>query len=244
MNNAVRKHGIMDVHTHILPGMDDGSASLKESVEMIRASVGQGIGSIVMTPHFYPRRESPERFLERREKSVRALIGAVKDLDGMPEMYFGAEVEYFEGMARSPDMEDLLIGRSRVLLVEMPFCRWSDRMVSELMFLREARSITPLLAHVERYLSYQPPDMIEDLVGRGVLIQSNASFFMGTLRSRQAMRMLRNRQIHLLGSDCHNMHSRPPNLGAAIERIRAKGEPGDIAHIRRMQKILTGRCPE
>jgi len=112
---------MLDIHTHILPNIDDGSRSVAESVAMIRASMEQGVNRLALTPHFYPERESPKRFLERRGESARELSAALAGMKQLPKMCLGAEVAYFEGMSRTEHIDSLCIGRTRMLLVELPF---------------------------------------------------------------------------------------------------------------------------
>ena len=143
-----------DLHTHVLPGMDDGSASVEESLHMLSA---------------------------------------------------------------------LAIEGSRLLLVEMPFTRWSGRVVQELIQLHTQGENRVLLAHIERYLHAQEPAVWERLLRAGVLMQANAGFFLHWRTRHRAVRMLREGRIHLLGSDTHNMSTRPPELGRALQGIGPEG---------------------
>lgn len=237
MSRAERPGGMLDMHTHILPGIDDGSSGVRESMEMIRLSVKQGIDSIAMTPHYYPDRESPKHFLKRRESAVQALIRAAREADGMPDMYFGAEVGFFSGISRTDELESLCIGRTGLILIEMPFDRWNQRMIAEITEIREQRGLRPVLAHVERYLEMQPSGTVEELCGQGILLQVNASFFLKRGSALKARHMLKKRQIHLLGSDCHNLKSRPPNLGKALERILSWSGGNDIKYLAEMKEF-------
>ena len=86
---------LTDFHSHILPGMDDGSADVTMSLEMLRWEELQGIARVVATPHFYARYEDPQRFLQRREQAEQKLRAAMADQSDMPELLMGAEVHYF-----------------------------------------------------------------------------------------------------------------------------------------------------
>lgn len=229
---------LIDMHTHILPDMDDGSRSVEESAELIRLSYEQGVRVLSMTPHFYPGNESPEHFLKRRDNSVRKLVKALEIMEDVPKIYFGAEVEFFQGISRVDEMERLTIGESGILLVEMPFSKWTERMVNELYELRACQGVTPLIAHVDRYLDFGNEDMVDEMIENGILIQANASFFLRGFASRKAMRMLRQGKIHFLGSDCHNLHSRRPNLKDAADRIKAKCGEETILHLEKMRRLM------
>lgn len=230
--------GLLDAHTHILPGMDDGSASPEESLEMLRQSLQQGVETVALTPHFYPHRETPEKFLHRRARAAQQLVEAAGQ-ETLPRALLGAEVAYFEGVSRAEAIPQLCIGDSRVLLLEMPFCQWTSRMLGEVRALKERAGVIPMLAHVERYLGYHNRQALEEMAGEGVLLQCNASFFLRGWDSILAMRMMRRRQISLLGSDCHNMTRRPPNLALAAEKIRAKCGEETLDYLREMQASLS-----
>ncbi len=231
--------GLLDVHTHILPGMDDGSASAEESLEMLALSRAQGVEHLALTPHFYARRESPGEFLARRTRAQEKLTDAAKGKKDIPILYAGAEVEFFDGISRVEEIKALCIGDSGVLLVEMPFCKWNRKMIEELLLLRDNFDVLPMLAHIERYLAWSNEEMLDELLGEDILIQANASFFLRDWwASRTAFRMLKERRIHLLGSDCHNMSRRPPNLAQAVERIRCRGSAQDIEYLMNMQKLI------
>ena len=108
-------------------------------------------------------------------------------------------------------------------MVEMPVCRWSDRMLNELVSVYEKQDIIPLIAHIDRYMKLlHTKSVIDKLCGLPVLIQANASFFINKKTSRIALSLLSKGKIHLLGSDCHNTTSRQPNLGFAREIISNK----------------------
>ncbi len=212
---------MIDFHSHILPGVDDGSASVEESLKMLRASSRKGIEKIAAMPHFYAAEESPEEFLERRDASRRRLDAALEE--GMPEIHAGAEVCYYTGISRTKELQRLTIGGSGVLLLEMPFARWPGRTVDEVISLAEGTGLTVLLAHIDRYLPAQAPEVWDTLEENGVLFQVNASFFLGGWGSRRrACRLLREGRVAVLGSDCHNTGSRPQNLDAAYGVIRKK----------------------
>lgn len=230
---------MIDFHSHVLPGMDDGSKSVEESLAMLEVSAGQGISYMAATSHFYPMENSPERFLARRAAAVERLRCAWKP--GLPELLLGAEVYFFEGMSGVQELDALRLEGTELLMVEMPFSPWTERMVKELLAVHERRGITVMLAHIERYFRYQPKGIWDDLRDRGILMQSNAEFFLSWRTKRKACRMLAEGKIHLLGSDSHNMSARPPRLGEALSVV---GEPGRRKlekNIRRLVPSVEGK---
>lgn len=211
-----------DLHTHILPGVDDGSRSVAESLKMLERCARMGVRRVVLTPHFYADRDRPDRFLPRRQRAYEALTAACGD-GPYPELILGAEVHYYPNMSSSDILPALTIGGGRYLLVEMPMCRWTDQMYRELEQIWEKQGLIPIIAHVERYITlFTAPAVLKRLSGLHVLIQANGSFFLRPKTARLAMWLLERGQIHLLGSDCHDLKERKPNLGPVRELIRSK----------------------
>lgn len=201
---------MIDIHTHILPQMDDGSKSVLQSIAMLREEQKNGIETVVLTPHFYASQNDPQTFLKRREHSWNLLQSAVTD--DLPRMLLGAEVRYFEGICQVEDLPQLCIEGSDLLLLEMPENKWSERMVRSVFELQEQYRMTVVLAHIERYLKFQPKATWEELREGGILMQVSASYFQDWRTRHAARRMLKRGEIHFLASDCHNMESRRPNL--------------------------------
>lgn len=214
---------VVDFHSHILPGIDDGSRSVEESLELMRISAAQGIRHMVATPHFYPHHDDLERFLHRREHAEEILRENMKSDPMLPQLSIGAEVYYFPGISDSDTISRLTIDQKRYILLEMPQSPWNDQMYKEVENIYVKQGITPIIAHVDRYIdifrTYGIPERLAELP---VLVQANASFFLNRRTSGMAMRMLKKGQIHLLGSDCHNLKHRPPKLGYAAQAIQQR----------------------
>lgn len=231
--------GIVDFHSHILPGIDDGSDSVETSVSMLRMEAQQGIAHVIATPHFYARYNDPKQFLLAREQAYRELVRELEVHPILPEIKIGAEVHFFPGMADSDILEGLTIGGKRCILIEMPDSPWTERMYQEIENIARQRNMIPVIAHVDRYISpfrtYGIPDRLADMP---VLVQANASFFLRSATRSLALKLLKQDKIHLLGSDCHNLTTRPPMLGDAVEIIRQKLGEEPLNRIRYYQKEL------
>ena len=208
---------MIDIHSHILPGMDDGSSSLEESLSMARESARQGVRLLAATPHFYATQEDPNSFLRRREKSLALVESAWQD--SFPTLLVGAEVRYFDGISRVEKIAHLTLDHTRILLLEMPFTSWSGRMVDEVLELQRSRGLQVLLAHVERYLKDQDGQVWETFRQNGVWMQCNANFFLRWQTKRKAQALFKKGEIQMLGSDTHNMDTRPPNLALARDAL-------------------------
>lgn len=211
---------MIDFHSHILPGIDDGSRDTDESLELLRMCSEQGVTKIAATPHFYPDYDTPERFLKRRRESMLRLKERLDD--GAPEIILGAEVYYFAGISSNESVGDLRLGNTGILLLEMPFAKWSSSMIAEILDLHGRNGISVMIAHIERYLDFQNDDVWESLLKHGVIIQSNAEFFTNWRTKRRALRMFRSGMIHVLGSDCHNTKDRTENMGKAYEVLNGR----------------------
>lgn len=211
---------MIDFHTHILPGMDDGSKSISESLYLLQMEAEQGISEVVLTPHFYSSQNSPEIFLKRRENAWQQLASSLTQ--ELPRLRLGAEVQYFDGISRVEDLDVLCIDGSNLLLLEMPFTQWSGRVLNEVSELNSQKNIQIILAHIERYLPMQRKHVLPRLLEQGVLIQSNVSFFDDWKTRFKANSMLRKNQIHIVGSDCHGTQSRPPRWGNLSSRTRER----------------------
>ena len=211
---------MIDWHTHILPNVDDGSQSVEESVQLLTMQAEQGVEVVIATPHFCAEEESPEHFLARRERSFQSLQ---KEMSiGLPKILLGAEVQYYPGISQLKDVKKLCIEGTSLLLLEMPFSDWTEYTVREVIKLAHSGSVTVILAHVERYLSFQNKSVWKRFSESGILMQVNASFFLQMKTKRKALQMLRNAEVRFVGSDCHNVTVRPPRFGEAIDVIRKK----------------------
>lgn len=211
---------MIDFHSHILPGIDDGSKDVEESLLLLDRLREQGVTTVVATPHFYANEQSVETFLRRRADAYDRLMA--RCTDDSPQIRLGAEVLYYNGISRLHGLESLCIEGTRVLLLEMPFTRWSSTVVREVLEIANNMGVALVLAHIERYMRYQNADVFSELQRLGVLMQVNASYFAERLSRRAALRQLGSGQIHLLGSDCHGINNRPPRLGEATAAIRKK----------------------
>lgn len=214
---------VIDFHSHILPNVDDGSDSVSQSLDMLRLEAEQGVDCVVATPHFYANYDSPERFLRRRAAAEARLREAMAETGNFSEIIMGAEVYYFPGISESEPLLELTFSSKRCILLEMPEPPWTASMYREMERIWEKWGVTPVIAHVDRYIrpfkTHGIPDRLAQLP---VLVQANAEFFLNRATRGLALRLLREDKIQLLGSDCHNMGSRKPNLADASSLIRKR----------------------
>lgn len=211
---------MIDWHSHILPGVDDGSQSTEESLKLLRKQAEQGVEVVIATPHYYAEEEKLDDFLARRERSFQSLQQELTP--DLPKVLLGAEVRYYPGISMMEDIRRLCIEGTSLLLLEMPFSEWTEYTVRDVLKLAHSSGVTVILAHMERYLSFQNKEVWKRFRESGILMQANASFFLQFSTKRKALNFLRNADVRFIGSDCHNMDFRPPRIGEAFELIRKK----------------------
>lgn len=233
-----------DFHSHILPGIDDGCKTVEDSLAVLKMMAEQGIERVAATPHFYASHsgETPDEFLVRRNNAEHILRERIKDEAGLPEIFCGAEVKYFRGMSGVEDLTKLTLQGTDLLLVEMPFSKWSGTEIKEVLSLNDKLGVIPVLAHIERFFSYQKNlDWIYEFKDAGVLMQMNAEYILGTFSSHKAMKLIKNRAVDFLGSDTHNTTDRKPNLGPAIDKVAKKAGDEIIDRFIRYEETYASR---
>lgn len=216
---------MIDFHTHILPGIDDGSRNVEMSVQMLQEELKNGVDHVVFTPHFYADHDSIDNFLKRRGKSFAKLMAGIASDEELSRMKYeiGAEVYYFGGIGNAADVRKLCISGTDILLLEMPFCQWTDVMYEDVVKLIRKQKLTIVLAHIERYIDFQKKkDVWNRIFELPVILQMNAGPFLDWKRRRKVIKLADAQEIVLLGSDAHNMDTRKPNLAAACTWIQKK----------------------
>ena len=209
-----------DLHTHILPGMDDGAQTVQESISMLLAEASQGVDTVALTPHYYRNQETVESFLARRDAAWKVLQEHTKDID-CPKMILGAEVAWFPGMADMLELEQLCYQGTKTMLVELPTTPWGDIVYHQLYRLEGRRGIMPMIAHIDRYFRLQSKKNLIRLLDMGYPVQISAESLRSILGRSWAMNLLRYSDA-LLISDCHNMLDRKPNMDIGIKKMEIK----------------------
>jgi protein-tyrosine phosphatase len=208
---------LIDLHSHVLPGIDDGAETLDEAIGICRAAAADGIQVIAATPHV--RNDYPTT-ADAMEAALTALQAAA---GGIVQVLPGGELDLQE-LDRSP--EELarfgLGGNPHYLLVEMPYVGWPLDLGEKLFRLR-ALGITAVLAHPERNPEVQAqPELLEAIVGAGTLVQLTAAAIDGRLgrrAERSARTLLDRRLAHLIASDAHAPSVRGVGMADAARAI-------------------------
>ena len=214
---------MIDIHTHVLPGIDDGSHNMEETERLLTEEHRQGVDVVAATPHFYASQDSIHGFLEKRDRAYAQTMEHLSGRTDVPRLLRGAEVYYFPGMGSAEHLPELTLEGTNVLLLEMPFAQWTRSVYREVEQIIRVQHLTVLLAHLERFSDYQKDRSVwEDVLDLPVYVQLNTGSFSEWKKRRFDMRVLKSDLPTVLGSDCHNMSHRPPNLPAGREVIRKK----------------------
>ena len=215
-----RAAAVVDLHTHILPKMDDGSGSVGTSLAMLRREAEQGVDAVCATSHYYAHHEGIGAFCARRAEALERLTSALTD--DLPRVLPAAEVAYFSHMEEQ-DLEPLCIRGTRTLMLEMPFTDWTDLQVETVEALVLDCRYQVVLVHPERFcFSKSNLHQLERLAQLPIGLQVNAGALLRWGTRRLALDLLQLTGTPLLGSDCHNLTSRPPNLKGGRAVIRRK----------------------
>ena len=237
---------MIDYHTHILPGIDDGSRDMDMTIRMLEMERDQGVSHICATPHFYAHRRSVEYFLERRNRALAKVQEILVQRPDLPVIIPGAEVYYFHGIGRAELLPQLCLEGTNMLLLEMPFEQWDREMVDDVERILNRRGLQVVLAHVERYGRFQKDrDAWERILEMPLSIQLNAesfinkgSFLRPNKEHKLSLQLLEEDENIILGSDCHNLEDRKPNLAEGRAVIENKAGAERLASIDRYTATL------
>jgi protein-tyrosine phosphatase len=216
---------MIDLHCHIIPGVDDGSDSMEESIEMARIAEHDGIEKIVATPHLFQASSNIKSFNEVAEERDKLII-ALKENNIQIEIYPGAEVHISHNLIDEirENREYITLNGSSYLFIEFP----ADHVfphIKNLFFELMSEGITPIIAHPERnYVFIHNPELFFELIQMGALSQVNSGSFLGVYGTRikdAAFRFLKLNLTHFIASDAHSTRTRVPRLSEAVKKAAA-----------------------
>lgn len=225
---------MIDWHAHLLPEADHGSPSAEHSLSQLALLSECGVSAAVATPHFYPDRESTKQFLERREASADKLRTVLKQTH-IP-VYLGAEVQAVEGIDHIRELDALCIRGTNVLLLEMPFYKWSEALFETVGRLcRMPYRI--LLAHVNRY----PVKDVLRLLAVGARAQLNAEMLGRRFPAKKYLHMVQDGTAVALGSDIHLVEDY--NKDRLLRTVSRYGSEAFAPLRRASEMLLEGAVP-
>ncbi len=214
-----------DIHSHIMPGVDDGAKSMEQSIKMLQVAEKNNIGKIILTPHNTPRSKnpSPELLKERLEQLREKAKENALDI----ELFLGTEIRYHDGV---PDMLDegkiCTMADTDYVLVEFSPTDGYDYIYRGLSRIHD-HGYTPILAHVERYESIVKKNTVraEELSRRGILLQLNSDSIMGEHgRGPQKFckQLLKNHLADFVATDAHREVGRAPYMSECAQYLYRK----------------------
>lgn len=216
--------GYIDIHSHVLPGVDDGSRSMEQSLEILEKAAQNGIRKVILTPH--NKAEHRNVSVEGIHRRMEELQKAVQDRKIPVTLYPGTEIFYRDGVAQMLDEGELCtMAGSRYVLVEfLPMEQFAY--IRSAIYELVSSGYTPILAHAERYVCMAANlDNVSYAIDRGALIQINASTVTGGmgLRGKQIVKkMLKARLVHFVATDTHDAEKRGPYLKECVQYLSKK----------------------
>lgn len=214
MPKRIGTMNIIDIHAHILPGVDDGSADLDESRRMLQEACSQGIRTIIATPHYHRGQDT-----EKLKKLTGILRQEAEKLDPRYGIFLGQELMDSEELLDELRKGNALtMAESRYVLIEfLPNVSYI-RLYQRLRQL-QAAGYLPIVAHAERYGCLREEGRIEEVIEGGSLIQMNYRSLTGNIlnkNTRWCRRQILQGNVHLLGTDMHNTGARAPRTREAM----------------------------
>lgn len=215
--------GFVDIHCHILPGVDDGAPDLEQSLALIDMAWKDGTTALVLTPHHRrPFDSSPEQLRAVFDQ----LRGQVAGLYPELELYLGSEAAWERGLPEELSRQEVLtLGGTGYVLLEFRTGTSRAKIINGTLEVLNS-GFMPIIAHAELYDSFlKDPTLADELIGYGARIQLDADSVMGRHGrriKRLCHRMLKHGQVHFIASDAHDCTERPPLLGACFQRVCKK----------------------
>ena len=219
-----------DMHSHILPEMDDGSKSVEMSLEIIEKLRAQNVKNICFTPHYYTNEESMQSFLKRRKESMDKLLPELPD---DINVCIGAEVYVTDYLFNNNDLSEICYGNSKYILCEFSFGSHFSERTMEWFYKLQSRGLKPVLTHIERYHHLMADEgLVQDLCDEDILIQTNVGAFKGFSQKRKLLKYIKRGYIDIVGTDCHSLERGiPDEYTPTMELIRDKCGQEYVEHI-------------
>lgn len=213
---------MIDMHSHILPNIDDGARDIEETFHLIQEAQKVGFEAIVSTSHYmegYYETDTPER-----EVWVKAIYDKLQEKNINIKLFLGNEIYLSENMITLlEEGKASTINDTSYVLFEMPL-NVEPLNLYDILYEMMQYKIVPILAHPERYtFVQQEPELIYDLVQKGVLMQANYASILGYYGQKaqwMVTKLLENNMIHFLGSDVHRQNTIYPKIPQILEELQ------------------------
>ncbi len=229
---------MIDMHSHCLPGIDDGAKTCEQSLMMLSESYSQGVRLCAATPHLIIHRQKDlDVFLKDRKEAYDALKNAMsKDKGEYPEIILGAEVYLDNDLTNYDGLDKVCYTGTNRMLLEFPMDSFNPRW-AEWIYEFNRKGIKILVAHVDRYPYWEK--MMADFHGLDVAYQVNASRFVKFYDRRLLKNLLSYGHDYIISSDMHNTKTRKCNMEEAYVKAEKKlGKKADELFFKNAEKIL------
>ncbi len=212
---------MIDFHSHILPGIDDGAPDVETSLKMLSVCNDGGIETVLMTPHCHPMsQEKIDNFLKKRDVAFELLSGTIKkEKVNLPKIIPAAEVHIYDGLHKLSELEKLCIKDTNYMLLEMPYGTWKDYAFEEIYQLTRL-GFRPIMAHIDRFLDQEKS--FGEIFSLGVEVQINSSAFSHSNTRKKMLKLFESGHVQVLGSDAHNLSDRKPDVASAYNILEKK----------------------
>ena len=197
---------MIDIHSHILYGIDDGAKTIDESLNILKKAYSSGVTDIVLTPHYIIN----SKYNCNNQDKLKLLNNIKKKMNEENidiNLYLGNEVYIDSGISDLIQKDISLINGSRYMLIELPMNRKST-IIDDVLYELSKKNIIPVIAHPERYTAYYKDyEFFYDLIEKGCLLQSNVGSLYGMygIKAKRMIKgLLKRRMITLMGSDIHH----------------------------------------
>lgn len=214
-------------HCHILPQIDDGSSSVDMSIRMIKMMRSQGVERIIATPHFYAHRENNDikTYLNKRQTAYDKIVQADSS---NKDIMLGAEVAIEHGLHSIPDIDKLRLADTNYILLELPYAGFQHWYLDEITDISYEYDLTPIIAHIHRYLDYYSRSEYEEVLKLDAVFQINNEAFGNYKERRFVKSLIKEGYPYILGSDAHNLSDRKPNWDLLKKKASAEVIDGAV----------------
>lgn len=235
---------MVDIHSHILPSIDDGPKTFEESQELVRLQFDDGIDTAVATPHFNPDEDNLDDFLNKRAESYEKLSAKLANCNNF-KIKIASEVLLHPQLLQLPLKTQLCIEGTSFMLTELPWDYWPE-WVNDVLFKLQLEGITPILSHAEKYSPVlKEPNKLYKLVSKGILVQVNATSIIKSDSNKKVFELIKHRLVHFIATDAHSANLRPPQMKTALHILEKKFGSELIKYLsENAENVIYGITPE
>jgi len=229
---------MIDIHTHVLPGIDDGAQNIFESFEILQALADQGVTELIATPHIISGvYENTRSIIDRKLIEVQNLI---EERQLSIKIHPGAELYCEPDLVSKVKRENLILAQSNYILIETDLQRFPDNF-EEILFNFQQEGFRPIIAHAERFFPFMNNiDYLLTIVNREIYVQMNSGSILGVFGNAVkdlALKMLNLGCVHVIASDVHGLKKRPILMKDAYDFVA-------LQHSKEIAEILFYENPK